>query len=284
MPEPRLAADTMEPISTLVLAGSRPGADPLLDGTGLPSKALIPIAGTPMLAHVLAALVAAPEIGRITVVAQDTAPLAADPQIAAQASSVEWRNSTGSIADAVRAAIEQAKGPLFVTTADNVLMTPAMIGQFLNDARSSDIAVGLVERRTVRAAGYSTERTWLKFRGGQWSGANLFRLGGPQVVPLVDFWASLEQDRKKGMKIVGAFGPGVLLAALLRLIDIHTFARRMARRFGLSGKVVPMEAAEACIDADKPADIPVIEAILAQRQARASTESTASIARANSSE
>ena len=45
-----------DPIATLVLAGSRPGSDPLLTGTGLPSKALLPIAGRPMLAHVLAAL------------------------------------------------------------------------------------------------------------------------------------------------------------------------------------------------------------------------------------
>ena len=110
-------------------------------------------------------------------------------------------------------------------------------------------------------------RTWLKFRGGQWSGANLFRLGGPQVLPLVEFWRALEQDRKKGMKLIGAFGPGLLLGAALRLIDIHTFAARVADRFGLSAKVVPMKAAEACIDADKPSDIPVIEAILAARQA-----------------
>jgi hypothetical protein len=81
----------------------------------------------------------------------------------------------------------------------------------------------------------------------------------------VAFWKSIEQDRKKGWKIVGAFGPGLLLGAALRLIDVHAFARRAGRRFGLSAKVVAMQAAEACIDADKPGDIPVIEAILAAR-------------------
>jgi hypothetical protein len=101
-------------------------------------------------------------------------------------------------------------------------------------------------------------------------------------MPLVEFWRSLEQDRKKGMKVVGAFGPGLLLAALLRLIDIHGFAEKVARRFGLTGKVVAMAAAEACIDADKPSDIPVIEAILAARQASASARSTAASASDNS--
>lgn len=255
------------PVTTIVLAGSRPGSDPLLAGTDLPSKALLPVGGKPMLAHVLAALADSTRVDKTIVVAQDTAPLQADASIAAVGRNIEWRESPGSIADAIHRALTETEGPVFVTTADNVLLTPAMVDQFLTDAGTADVAVGLVERRAVEAAGHSTMRTWLKFRGGQWSGANLFRLGGPQVLPLVEFWRALEQDRKKGMKLIGAFGPGLLLGAALRLIDIHTFAARVADRFGLTAKVVPMKAAEACIDADKPSDIPVIEAILAARQA-----------------
>ncbi len=258
-----------EPIATLVLAGTRPGGDPLLGGTGLPSKALLPIAGKPMLAHVLAALAEAPEVGPITVVAQDTAPLAADRRIAGASRNARWRTSPGSIADAVREAVEGTPGPLFVTTADNVLLTPAMIAQFLAEGAGRDVAIGLVERSRLQEAGISTARTWLSFRGGQWSGANLFLLGGRQVLPLVEFWRSLEQDRKKGLRLLGAFGPGLLAGAALRLIDIDTFAARAAARFGLGAQVVPMNAAEACIDADKPADIAVIETILAARQAAA---------------
>lgn len=249
------------PVATLVLAGSRPGPDPLLAGTGLATKALLPIAGKPMLAHVLEALAAAPETGPVTVVAQNPAPLAA----ALTRADAAWRHSAGSIADAVRSAVERANGPVLVTTADNVLLTPAMIAQFVSEAQGQDVAIGLVERGAVVAAGHSTQRTWLGFRGGAWSGANLFYLGGPQVLPLVEFWRSLEQDRKKGVKLIGAFGPALLLGAVLRLIDIHSFARRVSGRFGLSARVVSMDAAEACIDADKPADIPVIEAILRDR-------------------
>lgn len=257
---------TSRPVSALVLAGSRPGPDPLLAGTDLPTKALLTVAGKPMLAHVLEALRQAPAVGAITVVARDTAPLSANPEVA-RAQGVQFISSPGSIADAVAAAIGNSGGPLLVTTADNVLLTPAMIAQFAREAHGADVAVGLVERGAVAAAGYSTTRTWLRFRHGAWSGANLFLLAGPQVLPLVEFWRSIEQDRKKGLKLLGAFGPGLLIAAVLRLIDIHSFAARAARRFALIAKVVEMEAAEACIDADKPSDLPVIEAILAARQA-----------------
>jgi GTP:adenosylcobinamide-phosphate guanylyltransferase len=258
------------PVAALVLAGSRPGSDPLLAGTGLPTKALLPIAGLPMLAHVLAALRLAPEVGRLSVVAQDTAPLAADTTISAAAGPTLWVDSQGSIADAVAAALSSTKGPLLVTTADNVLLTPEMLAHFSQEARGADVAVAMVERRAVIEAGYSTQRTWLRFRGGAWSGANLFYLAGPQVLPLVEFWRLIEQERKKARRIAGAFGPGLLILALFRLIDIHRFAVRAARRFGLSAKIVSLRQAEACIDADKPADIPVIEAILAARQARSS--------------
>ena len=112
----------------------------------------------------------------------------------------------------------------------------------------------------------------------------MFHLDGPKVLPLLEFWRVLEQDRKKGMKIVGAFGPGLLIAALLRLIDIHSFATRVAARFGVTGKVVPMPFAEACIDADKSSDISVIETILAARQASVSALSTAASASFSSSE
>ena len=258
------------PLSTLVLAGSRPGQDPLLAESGLPSKALLPVAGKPMLAHVLGALAEAPGVGTVTVVAQDTAPFAAEKDIAGACRHVEWHNSTGSIADAIRHALEAANGPLFVTTADNVLLTPAIVNQFLAESDRSDVSVGMVERSQVEAAGYLTKRTWLKFRGGHWSGCNVFRLDGAQVLPLVEFWRGLEQDRKKGFKLIGTFGPGLFMGAALRLIDIHGFAARAASRFGLSATVVQMKAAEACIDADKPSDIPVIEEILAARQAAAS--------------
>ncbi|GGD93274.1 hypothetical protein GCM10011515_11320 [Tsuneonella deserti] len=257
----------VEPIATLVLAGSRPGPDPLLVGTGLGSKALLPVAGKPMLAHVLAALAPSDQVGSITIVAQDTSALAAHPVVADLAGRAEWYNSNGSIADAVADALRKTGGPLLVTTADNVLLTPAMISQFLDEAHGSDVGVGMVSRRALETAGYSSARTWLKFRGDQWSGANLFLLGGPQVLPLVEFWRTIEQDRKKGLKLVGAFGPSLLLGAAMRWIDIHTFAARAAGRFGLSAKIVAMNAAEACIDADKPADITLIERVLAERQA-----------------
>ena len=124
----------------------------------------------------------------------------------------------------------------------------------------------MVERRVLLARYPESRRTWLKFRGGWWSGANLFRLNGRRVLPLLDFWGRIERDRKKGLKIIAAFGPWLLLGTLLRLFTIRQGIARAGLRFGLKAKVVAMSEPEACIDADKPADIELIERIFAARR------------------
>ncbi|WP_188238034.1 nucleotidyltransferase family protein [Sphingopyxis sp. LK2115] len=252
------------PIAAIVLAGSRPGPDPLLSGTGVSTKALLPVAGRPMLAHVVTALRAAPDVGAITILAQDSAALAAEPGLAGIAD-LHFADSGQGISSSLAAALPPGDDPLLVTTADNVLLTPAMIAEFLRGAADSDVAVAMVERDVLLARYPESRRTWLKFRGGWWSGANLFRLRGRRVLPLLDLWGRIERDRKKGLKIVAAFGPWLLLGALLRLFTVQQGVARAGRRFGLAAKVVPMSQPEACIDADKPADIELIEAIFAAR-------------------
>ena len=53
-------------IPALVMAGSRPGPDPLLTGTNVSTKALLPVAGQAMLVHVVSALRASPLVGPIS--------------------------------------------------------------------------------------------------------------------------------------------------------------------------------------------------------------------------
>lgn len=251
-------------ISALVLAGSRPGPDPLLDGSGVSSKALLPIAGLPMLAHALRALRASPEIGTITVLAQDTAALAAEPSIAS-IDNIMFATSGQGISASVANALEGHSDPVLLTTADHVLLTPQMVAEFVAGAQGYDVAVGMVERQNLLSSYPESRRTWLKFRGGWWSGANLFWLHGSKVKPILSFWSSIEKDRKKGGKIVAAFGPILMIGALLRLFTLHQGIARAGKRFGARATAVAMSAPEACIDADKPDDVRLIEQILAAR-------------------
>lgn len=258
-----------QPITAILLAGSRPGADPLADAAGVRFKTLMPVAGVAMINHVARTLAGHPRIGRLLVLVQQPDLFAADPQTAwlAQAPKVEMRVSGEGISQSLLDLIDsgEVRFPALVTTADNILLSPTMIDQFLDEAAGSDLSVALVERRTLLSRYPESRRTWLKLRGGWWSGANLFWLGGAQVRPVVAFWRGVEQDRKKGRKILGAFGPFLLVGTALRLFTLAQALRLAGRRFGVTARAVAMAEPEACIDADKPEDIVLIERILTGR-------------------
>ena len=256
--------------TALLLAGQRPGADPLAGVFGEEWKALIPVDGEPMLSRVAKSLLASPSISRIVVLAQQpdrlvtrsgTAWLADEPR-------VTLLTSQASISDAVAVAAGSlaAPWPVLVTTADHALLTPDMVESFLAGAAGADVAVGLVERQTLLAAWPGSKRTWLRFRGGAYSGANLFALTGEAVQPALRLWATVEKDRKKGWKLFAAFGPWLLLRMLARSLDVRAAFAAAGQRLGLSARAVVLSQAEAAIDVDKPADHALAETILAARR------------------
>jgi len=251
--------------TVILLAGNRPGGDPLAMHFGLASKALVPVAGVSMLRRVVDTLLNAPEIGRIVILAQDpdallvgeSAPLRAYPRI------VLARSGPGiatSIADVAGSAI--APWPVLVTTADHVLLTGPMISEFLAGAIDCDVAVGFGERRIVEARYPATRRTWLRFSDGQFSGANLFALRNAKVGAALALWAGIEQHRKKGWKLIGRFGPLLLLRALTRSIGLEAGLRRAGQRLNIAARPVVLSAPEAAIDVDKLEDLALAEAIL----------------------
>lgn len=253
--------------TAIVLAGERPGGDPFARSLGVDAKALIPVAGEAMVSRVVRVLADHRDIGRIVVVAQDFAALQDDPACAWMAKDprIAFAPSLATIAATIEQLINQGAAPMLVTTADNALLTGAMVDHFLAAAQPHDLGIAMVERRTLLSAYPKSQRSWLKFRGGAWSGANLFWIGGEAVLPLIAIWRDVEQDRKKGWRVISAFGPAILLAAVLRLVTLPDAIARIGRRHGIDARLVAMPQPEACIDVDKPADLALAEAILAAR-------------------
>ena len=251
----------MAGLTALLLAGRRPGIDPLAASRGQTLKALIPVAGIPMVARVVATLLDTAEIGAIRVMTQDIDPIAAVLPADAR---ISFARSGDGIARSIAAALTSgaAPFPLFVTTADHALLTAATIAEFLSGAAGADVAVGMVERRVVEARFPQTKRTWLRFKQGEWSGANLFWFAGPAALPVIEAWASVEQDRKKGWKLIARFGVGLLLRALTRTISLQDAVARAGRGLGANVRMVPLSDPLAAVDVDKPSDLVLAEAVL----------------------
>jgi GTP:adenosylcobinamide-phosphate guanylyltransferase len=256
--------------SAVLLAGSRPGTDPLAAAAGVATKALVPIGGLAMIERPLRALLAHPRIDTVQVLTQAPELLLADPATCWMADEPRVRLTQGGagIAASLLALMDGGAValPFLVTTADHVLLDGAMIDAFLAQVEGGDIGVAMVERRTLLARYPQSRRTWLKFRGGWWSGANLFWIGSARARPIVALWQAVEQDRKKGWRVIAAFGPLLLTAAALRLVTLAGGIARAGRRFGADARVAAMPQPEACIDADKPDDVALIETILTDRR------------------
>lgn len=250
----------------ILLAGNRPGVEILSQNAGVSCKALVPIAGKPMLYYPLKILLSDPNIGSIWVLHQDVHAFDDDPSLSKMIDDprVIMHQSGAGISSSVSALITQhAQCPLLLTTGDNVLLNHDMIAHFTQNAQHHDIAIAMVESKILLAQYPQSKRTWLKFRGGKWSGANMFWLGNKdKALPLLEFWQSIEQDRKKGRKIIGAFGIGFLLASILRLITLPQAINKAGQKFGADIALIPMPQARACIDVDKPEDIILTESII----------------------
>ena len=261
----------MSGVTAILLAGSRPGVDPLAAAFSATLKALVPVAGEAMLSRVARTLVDHPGIARVIVLAQAPAALTDHPDTIWLEShdKILFEPAGASVSGAIADALERHPGdyPFLVTTADHPLLDRAMIDAFVIPAldAGADVAVGVVERRVLHAAFPGNRRTWLRFRGGAWSGANLFLLATPAAAKAIDLWRTIEQDRKKGRAVIGAFGPAILLGAALRLLTLQGALRRAGRRLGLSATAIALPMAEACIDVDKPADHALVSNILERR-------------------
>jgi hypothetical protein len=153
--------------------------------------------------------------------------------------------------------------PLLVTTADHALLDAATVDEFAREAAGADIAIGLVERMNLLRRLPQTKRTWLKFRGGAYTGANLFALQSPAVRPAIELWRSVEQDRKKAWRVMSLLGPMVLLCVVLRLVSLDEVLAQLSGRLGFDVKAVRLSNPLAGVDVDKAEDHALVEAVLA---------------------
>ncbi|MDM7957023.1 NTP transferase domain-containing protein [Blastomonas sp.] len=255
--------------TAVVLAGQRPGVDPVAAHFGMRTKSLVPVRGEPMLLRVLRTLLHTPGIAKVLVLAQDIDEQMTHPALLALRSDlrvVACRSGatiSGSVLDAIGRG--DIQWPVLVTTADNVMLTPETTHEFMRGLTGQDVAIGLVERSRLEAACGPSTRTWLRFGDGAFTGANLFALRSVRVAPLLRFWETAEHDRKSMLKLAARFGPVLLLKILLRRLTLHAALTAAGQRLGLDVSPVLLTDGRTGVDVDKPEDHALVERLLAEQ-------------------
>jgi GTP:adenosylcobinamide-phosphate guanylyltransferase len=258
------AAPGEERWTVLLLAGARPGGDPLTKSLRVDYKPLLPILGEPMVLRPVRALLALDKVEKVRVLTQQIERLAAalpsDPRIV-----VERSDETIAATLQRICADPETRFPLLVTTADHALLTQQMVDEFIAGSAGCDVSIGFVSRSNMLTRFPEAQRTWLRFGRERYSGANLFALRTRAGRIGIERWRAVEQDRKKGWRVLLQMGLPLFLGAVLRVRDLHGTSRGLSRNLGITIKGVVLSDPTAAIDVDKPADYTLVNAILAGR-------------------
>ncbi len=258
----------MTTFTGLVLAGSRGEGDPLAAAQNVRHRALLEVAGVPMLVRVLRTLRASARVGRLVVSIDDPGAAEAVPELAELLATgeLELRRSQASPSRSVLDVIDRlAQGtPLVVTTADHALLSPEVLEHFLaaGERSAADLAVGLVSRTVLEARFPGARRTYLPFRDDAYSGANLFAFRTPEARRAAEFWRRAETFRKRPWRLVSSFGPLALTLFLLRRLDLDAALERASRSIGARIAPVRLPFAEAAVDVDRPEDLELVTRLL----------------------
>lgn len=260
-----------KPVVAIVLAGQRPGPDRVAAPFGLRTKALVPVLGRPMIDRVLEVLQASPHIASV-IIAEDASldPLSTAPGVAAALADgfATFTPSFPKISESVEKTIEAqgSDATYLITTADNPLITTAVINDFLAGANDADIGIGMAEKQVIEAKYPDIPRTYYRFSDAAISGANLFCVSGAEGLKAIRFWAYMEQHRKNPVRLFSKFGLGNLALMVTRRLTLTAAFDRASRKIGCTIKPVLLPHAEAAIDVDKPVDLLIAEAIIARRE------------------
>jgi GTP:adenosylcobinamide-phosphate guanylyltransferase len=244
----------MSAVSVLILAGSRGGDDPMTRAENVAHKALIEIDGEPMIARVLRALWDCPSIGHIAISASNPdclSPVCGQTEILPAAS--------GPSTSVMRAA-KYLGTPLLVTTADHALLQAEWISYFLSHLPDADIVAAVAREEIINAALPETQRTYLRFRDQAISGCNLFYLANDKALNAVQFWQSLEADRKAPIKLLRKLGPVFALRYALGRLTLSDALEALGQRAGAKPGLVDMPFGLAAVDVDKPSDLALVRA------------------------
>lgn len=256
--------------TALVLAGRRAGAtDPLAAAAGLDLKCLVPVAGEAMIVHVLDALATAPGIGRILVSVNDAAALSAVPRIAAleRQGRVSLVAAQDDLAGSVLSALAGTRFPVLITTADNVLLTPAAVSSFVSQAEDqrAQVGVAFTTRAAVLAAHPDGQRRFYTFGDEAYSNCNLYWVSDRGALGAVEIFRRGGQFAKHPLRIVHAFGLLNLIRFRFGIGSLRAAFLRFSRRFGVAIRPVILADGAVAIDVDNQRTLAIAEDLLRDR-------------------
>ena len=255
-------------VVAIIAAGqSAKEADLLAEYTRGQPKALLPIAGRPMVLYVADALAGSRHVRHLVLIALDPACNVPFPV------PVEYLPGTGGLYTNVEAgfnyAVERYPGldAVLYSASDVPLVTPAVVDTFIEECFRSEheLYYPIVERTVMEKRFPGSHRSYVHLREGDFCGGDMMLFRPSLTVQQRETLRSLVGSRKSALQQARTIGFGLLFKLLIRRLSLAEAERRVAQTIGVRGRALPFPYAEIGMDVDKPFQLEIARAELEKR-------------------
>ena len=259
-------------MDAIVIAGGIPHPeDPLYTYLKGDAKALVDIAGKPMVQWVLDALGDAKRVDNVIVVG-----LSPKNQLTCRKPLHYLANQGRMLANIVAGVdkslqLNKKSKYVLIVSSDIPALKADMVDWLVDTALQTkdDLYYGVCPREVMEKRFPGSNRTYTKLKDMEVCGADINVSHVRMATEHLDTWESLIGARKSPFSQASKLGLGLLFSLLTRQLTFEDAVRRVSDRIGIKGRAVIWPFAEAAMDVDKPHQLELLRADLARSQRKA---------------
>lgn len=256
-------------MDAIVMAGGIPKSeDPLYEFTQGQPKALLEVAGKPMVQWVLDAISGTESVERVVLISL--------PEEAGLSCSkpVTYLPDQGGLLENVRGGIEKAveinpeATHVLTVSSDIPMIKSEMIDWMVKENSGSDLELyyTVIPREVMEKRFPESKRSYTLLKDVELCGGDLNMIRASTVHSNVDLWDQLVASRKSVFKQAALLGYGNLLLLLSRQLTLDGAVKRVTEKMNITGKAVISPYAELGMDVDKPHQLEIVRSELANTQ------------------
>ncbi len=257
----------------VILAGGKCPSS-LEKRTNVSYKALIQIAGKPLLKFILDAFNALPWEKHILLVCDKSCGYFAHEE----APTLKILDGTFSVPDALERATSWFQDEfgedileenLVVSSCDIPFVTGDILKEIITEGEKldADLVWPIAERRNVEAKFQGCKRTYVKTKEGTFTGGNIFLVRPRVIINKLALFRRLFAHRKNPLAMASIFGPSLVMKLLFTGISIPDMERDMGARLGVKLRALITPHSEVAVDLDKVSDFEMMERLFREEKA-----------------
>ena len=266
-------------MDAIVTAGGIPNPeDPLYSYLKGDAKALVDVAGKPMIQWVLDALGGAKRVDNVIIVglSPKSGVTCKKPLYFVSNQGRMLANIVTGVTKALE--INKKNQYVLVVSSDIPALKPEMVDWLVDTCMETedDLYYGVCPRDVMEARFPDSRRTFTHLKDMDVCGADINITHVRMATEHLDMWETLIGSRKSPLRQAGIIGLGTLFALFTRRLTLDDAVQRVCERIGIQGRAIVWPYAEPCMDVDKPNQLELLRADLAKQQQQKTTTRTRS--------